>query len=49
MKLLAGVAPNMTTVTPEKFLPVTVTVVAPAEGPSPGATCVTTGGFLTGT
>ena len=40
---LAGVVPNFTFVTPVKLVPVSVTVVPPAEGPAVGEIEVTVG------
>ena len=40
---LADVAPNVTAVTPVKFVPVSVTVVPPAVGPAVGEIEVTVG------
>ena len=43
VKLLTGVPPKNTPVTPEKFVPVTVTDVPPAQLPLVGLTAVTDG------
>ena len=43
VKLVAGVAPKLTAVTPVKLVPVMVTAVPPACGPEPGAMAVTVG------
>src|ERR1700712_1099364 len=42
--VLPGLPPKLTSVTPVKPLPVTVTTVPPAGGPLTGETPVTTGG-----
>ena len=43
VKPVAGVAPKFTAVAPLKFVPVMVTVVAPAVGPAVGEMLVTVG------
>ena len=43
MKLAAGVVPNLIVVEPLKLVPVIVTEVPPAVGPSLGLTVVTVG------
>ena len=43
MKLLAAVVPNLTPVTPAKFVPATVTVWPPSIGPPAGSTALTVG------
>ena len=44
VKLVAGVPPKLTAVAPVKFVPVIVTIVAPAAGPLVGEMLVTVGG-----
>ena len=46
LKEAAGVEPNVTALAPLRFEPVIVTLVAPAAGPSAGATLVTLGGGM---
>ena len=43
VKLVAGVDPNRTDVTPKKFVPVIVTELPPLAEPEDGTTCVTVG------
>ena len=45
-KLVALVAPNLTAVAVEKFVPVIVTAVPPANGPEVGLTLVTVGAAI---
>jgi hypothetical protein len=43
VKVVAGVAPNVTALAPWNCTPVIVTVVPPADGPEVGDTLVTAG------